>query len=376
MASKEERAEKKLRESQLSEFLRRRAHDIADADVVRVNRSVATAAGRETLFMEQLRQALADTFADKLAAPKGLVKKSTKKTERILNVIFSDTHYGSALDPREVRHKYGAVEEARRTAAVCKQVAEYKRHYRGETELYVHLLGDIIQGQLHDMRDGLPLAEQVASAMRILVQAIRFFAVEFPKGVTVFCTPGNHGRNTARHRDRATNQKWDSIETMIYSALKEAAANLPNVEVVIGYEPKYDFESFGDIGLGTHGDTVVNPGYPGRNIDVGGLARQASSINNARVTKGEKPYKLFIMGHVHVGSMVHLPGGVIVITNGCLIPPDAYATSIGIFDTSCGQYMWEGVPGHVVGDARFITVGEDNDRDATLDDIISPFTGL
>jgi hypothetical protein len=74
--------------------------------------------------------------------------------------------------------------------------------------------------------------------------------------------------------------------------------------------------------------------------------------------------------------MTHLPGGTIVITNGCLLPPDAYAESIGIFDTACGQWMFESVAGHMVGDARFITVGEHNDKDASLDDIIAPFQGL
>lgn len=373
--SKVSRDERRQKEADVFEYLQQRSVEVDSTEKVRRSRVATTTAGREQLFFNQLREALQQVFKDKLPVPREL-KKPQGKAKRILNVMLSDTHYGSSLDPREAGHKYGPIEEARRTAAVCKQAAEYKQSYRKDTELHLHVLGDMIQGQLHDMRDGLPLAEQVAAAIHILVRAVRFLAVQFPKGVKVKCTPGNHGRNTARHRDRATNQKWDSIETMIYSALKEAVAHLPNVEVVQGYEPKYDFELFGQVGMGTHGDTVINPGYPGRSIDVGGLTKQINSINNARVSKGQKPYKLFIVGHVHVGSMTHLPGGITVITNGALLPPDPYAQSIGIFDTACGQWMFESVEGHIVGDARFITVGEHNDKDASLDAIIEPFKGL
>lgn len=370
------REEKKQRDVVIANYLAEKALEVADGEHLRRNRTAATAVGREQLFLEQLVGALETVFEQKLPAVKVDKRKKHAVTERVLNVVFSDTHYGSNLDPREVGHKYGPVEEARRTAAICRQVVEYKPQYRDVTELIVHILGDIIQGQLHDMRDGLPLAEQVAAAIRILVQALRYLAMHFPRGVTVYCTPGNHGRNTARHRERATNQKWDSIETMIYVALKEAARYMPNVKVVLSYEPKYDFEMFEALGMGTHGDTVINPGYPNKSIDVAGISKQVNSINNARVIEGEKPYSVFIMGHVHVGSMTHLPGGVIVITNGCLIPPDAYAKSIGIFNTACGQWLWESVEGHPVGDARFVTVDKNTDVDESLDGIIEPFTGL
>lgn len=376
--SKGDKELKSQKEAEIVRYLQQRSLELHGANAVRRNSGVAVAASREQLFLDQLQGVLKNTFKDKLPVPSQLLKKpkkSTGKTERILNVILSDTHYGSNLDPREVGHSYGPVEEARRTAAICKQVAEYKQHYRGSTELYIHLLGDVIQGQLYDARDGLPLAEQVASAMRILTQAVRFLAVQFPRGVTVFCTPGNHGRNTSRHKQRAVLQKHDAIETMVYVGIKGAVDNLPNVKVIIGYEPKYDFGAFDKLGFATHGDSVINVGYPGRSIDVGGIKKQANDINNARASKSKKPYGLFIFGHVHVGSLTHLPGGVIVITNGCLIPPDSFANSIGIFDTACGQWMWESVPGHMVGDSRFIGVGEENDVDSSLDSIIKPYSG-
>jgi hypothetical protein len=373
--AKGDREAKKANERSVLDYLQQRG--LEDETRVRVRRnSAATAAvGREALFSDQLKDALSEVFTERVI-PKFKPGKSKGKTQRILNVIFSDTHYGSDLDPRELGHKYGPVEEARRTAAVCREVAQYKLHYRSETELYVHILGDIIQGQLHDQRDGKPLAEQASAAIRIFVNAITYLAQAFPKGVTVLCTPGNHGRNSARHRERAVNQKWDSIETIIYTAIKEAVRNISNVKVLVDYPAEYEFESFDNVGYATHGDTHFNPGYPGKNVDAGGLKRQMDSKNNARVLAGKKPYSLFIVGHVHVGTMLHLPGGAIALTNGCLLPPDAYAKTIGIDTTSCGQWMWESVKGHIVGDARFITVDFDTDKDDSLDGIIQPVLRL
>ncbi len=380
MAPKSDSELRKKNEAATLAYLQQRGQETDEADKLRKNRSVTAVAGRERLFQDQLLESLREVFKAELASPKVKLFKTQKeqklKTSRYLNLILSDLHYGSNLDPREVGHRYGPVEEARRTAHVVQQAALYKQDHRNETELNVHIIGDIIQGQLHDMRDGAPLAEQVAAAMRILVQALRFLSEQFPKGVNVYCTPGNHGRNTARHRERATNQKWDAIETMIYSSLKEVSAFLPNVTVKIHYSPEYYWDSFGQVGLGTHGDTVIQPGFPNRSINVEGISRQCDKINNSRVMKGLKPLSVVIVGHVHTGSMTHLAGGTVAITNGCLIPPDAYAKSIGIFETACGQWLFESVPGYVVGDARFINVDETVDKNKALDAIIKPFLGL
>lgn len=335
-------------------------------------RTISTAATRDRLFLEQLGGELEAVFKNKIEVRKYVPKKK-KKTERILNALWSDHHYGSMLDPRETGHRFGPVEEARRLAAQCVQLADYKRHYRDETELFLHIAGDIIQGQLHDPRDGAPLAQQIATANYLLVQAIQFLASEFKK-VTIRCTPGNHGRNTMRHKERAVNQKWDSFETALYFALKTAFTGVDNVSIEIGYKPYYIYEAFGERGFITHGDTVINPGYPGKTIDVANVRKQ---INEYNATQADhEKVKLFAVGHVHVGGVVHLPNGAIFMSNGCLLPPDAYAQSIGIFDTACGQWIWESVPGHILGDHRFAVVDEHTDKDSALDKIIKPFEGF
>jgi hypothetical protein len=376
VATKDDRERRRKSEADVLEYLRQRSEDVEQTDRRRRNTTITTVVGREVLFLEQLKTALREVFAEALAKPKVLAAKPKGKTKRILNAIISDTHFGSNLDPREVGVKFGPVEEARRMAAICRKLAFYKRQYRDETELFLHVIGDLFQGVLHDQRDGYPLAEQVAATVRIMVQVMTFLAREFPCGVTLRCVPGNHGRNKARHLQRATFQKWDAIEMHVYTALKEVSNFIPGVKVELGYEPKYDFPLFEEVGFATHGDTVLNVGSPNKTVDVANLTKQINAINAARISKGKKPYRVFIVGHVHIATMIHLPGNIVVFTNGPLIPPDSFANSIGVFDGTCGQWMWEAMVDHHVGDARFINVDEATDKDASLDLIIKPFTGL
>ena len=365
-------AARRARHKRLTEDLEQTTQEFQQAHQHSRNRALAIVQARDTLLIDQVRNAIKDVFAGGIQVkPYKPMKK--KPTARVLNTIWSDLHFGSLLDPREVPLRYGPVEEARRIAAVAVQVAEFKRQYRDETEVAVNLAGDIFQGQLHDARDGAPLAEQAAASIHLLAQAISFLSSQF-KRVTVRCTSGNHGRNTARHPQRATLQKWDSIETIVYVALKAALSRVPNVTVEIGYRPYYLYKNFGKTTFVTHGDTVLKPGYPGSTINVADVRKQINEFNAAR--SEEERATLFAVGHVHVGSITRLPNGSIFMSNGCLIPPDGYAQSIGVHDTACGQWIWESVEDHLVGDTRFAVVDEYTDKDSRLDKIVTPFTGF
>lgn len=300
--------------------------------------------------------------------------QSRQKVSRILNLVFSDVHIGADLKVEETGNaNYGPVEESRRVAAIVREVINYKPQYRETTELEVMLLGDLLQGQLHDPRDGAPLAEQICRVIHVFAQALQQLAANFPK-VRVHCATGNHGRNTARHHNRAVNQKWDSYETVIYYALKAALQNQKNVEFFIPKTPYGYYEVFGQKILYTHGDTVLNPGYPNKSINIKGLEAQLNTIN-ASLTD-TKEVKVAVVGHVHTASQTYLSNGSTMITNGALIEPDQYAVSIGIIETQTGQFLFESFPGFAVGDTRFVRVGKEADKDSALDRIITPWKSL
>lgn len=311
-------------------------------------------------------------FAGKISPIKPY--KSKKKTKRNLTLVISDTHFGADLKSEETGvREFGKLQESRRIAAITEEVINYKAQYRDETELDVLLLGDIIQGSLHDPRDGASLAEQMARAIHLLSQMLTHFSGNFKK-VRVHCTTGNHGRNKARHYGRAVNQKWDSNETIVYYALKKILAPQTNVEFSIPKTPYGEFSVFGQRILYTHGDTVLKPGYPNSSINIKSLETQINSINSSLSDQSE--YKAVVVGHVHTCSQTYLGNGSVMMTNGALIPPDEFAVSIGIMESQTGQLLFESVPEFAVGDTRFIRVGEKQDNDAELDKIIKPFESL
>lgn len=339
------------------------------------NRETMKLATREQAFLDKLEAILSRYIArePKKLAPK---KKPTggPKITRELNILLSDLHFGSDLNPAfGPALKYGRTEEARRLAYVVKSVCTYKMDHRDETRLRVHLAGDIIQGQLHDLRDGDILAAQCARAIHLLEQAISTFAANFPE-VIVDCSTGNHDRITSRHKERGVYEKSDSLATIIYYSVKKASAHHRNVKFDITMKPYVEYESFGNKCFGTHGDTVLNPGYPGNSINAKALETQINRIN-ASLPNSEE-FKLFFVGHVHVGTVVHMSNGATLITNGPLTPADQYSVSIGLFESSCGQTMWESTPEYVVGDYRFIKLTSVQDKDSSLDEIIAPFEGF
>lgn len=358
---------------EIRDALIERAFNQKRLDTSSINRKVATAAGRDMLFVEELETSLLKVFKPGCIKPVLYKGKKSKHTERLVHVVISDTHFQSLLDPEECPRPYGAVEESRRFGKVWAQVVDYKRQYRHETTLRVKLLGDLFQNQLHDQREGAPLSLQFAATLHYLIQGILFAASEYQQ-VQVDCTSGNHGRNKQRHMDRAVQQKWDSIETMVYFALKTAieASKVPNVTINIPKTPYIVETVFDKKAFWTHGDTVLKPGYPGKSINVSGLYHQICKFNAATHING--PFSLFGVGHVHFGSITNMPGAVTMLTNGCLVPPDAFALSIGAGDVTCGQYIFESCRGYVCGDQRFVSV-DDADSDPDYNKIITPFSG-
>jgi hypothetical protein len=360
-------------EASIMSFLKERVDAERTESNVRDNRRTTIAMARENLFLEDLEGVLKKALGNGVAAPSGYAKKTldTGPKKRIVNIALSDLHYHSLLDPREVPFEYGPLEEARRTARIVEEVSEYKPQYRDDSELYVHIFGDIMQGDLHDPREAACITDQFGACVYLITQALTAWSASF-KRVTVRCVPGNHGRNKRRHHDRATTGKWDSFENMIYLAVKFAVASLPNVRVVIPYAPFYTYQAFDQQGFVTHGDTVLDAGFPSSTIDIKKIRNHINELNAGSA----KDSDFFLIGHVHCGSIVEIPSGPTFMSNGCLVPPDGYAVSRGVLRQKCGQQLWESVPGHICGDRRFLNVDESTDKDSRLDKIVKPYLGF
>lgn len=326
---------------------------------------------KDDFFLSEFAKAADKIFSGKFNVTPYKFTSNKRTTKRVINLYLSDLHFHSLLSADELPLTYGPQEEARRLAHVIQETIEYKTQYRNETELYLHIAGDVIQGKLHDVETAAPLAAQMCAAIHLLSQAITLLSSAFPR-VKVFTTPGNHGRNKSRHDKRATSEKWDAHETVIYYAIKKSVANLKNVEVFLTKKPYYTFKPFNEQGFSTHGDTIIKPGNPGKSINISSVSNQINKINADHKDK----FSLFIVGHVHTGVTVRLPGNIVFMTNGCLIPPDGFAVSEGYFDGTCGQQLWETVDGYMVGDQRFLVVDKDTDKNPAFDKLILPFSAF
>jgi hypothetical protein len=311
---------------------------------------------------------LAERFLAGRISPVGYArKKKLSPTRRSVCLLLSDLHLGAELHELDNPVPFRATEEARRLEHVLRQVLEYKPQYRDHSECVLLLNGDLIQGQLgHDLRGGAPLAEQKLIFWRYFEAFIGEVAAAYPR-VRVVCQPGNHGRDKMRHPGRATQRKWDSHEWEMYKALELMSRRLENVTWQIDFRAVSIVDLYGSKAGMTHADTEVKVGHP----DTAAAKNRAvlDKINTSRLYGVE--FAAWLFGHYHTGR--YQPGKPAVIFNAALIPPDGHARTEGYIGEAAGQFMWEAVEGHPVGDLRFIRVGPEQDADERLGSLIKPF---
>jgi predicted phosphodiesterase len=333
-------------------------------DVNKSNKQIIEAGN----ILDYIQQFSENVFKGRINGGK---KKKKIELKRVHTLMLSDLHIGADIEKDETGAlDFGKVEESRRVAAVVREAIDYKPQYRKNTKLVVALLGDIIENSMHDARTGAVLSEQICRAIHILIQAITALANEYEE-VDVECATGNHDRNMSRHQNRAVHQKFDSYATIIYYAVKSALANVKNVKVNIPKTPMSSYNVFGmRIGY-THADTVINPGGIYSTVNVKALENQVNKMNAS--LPHDEEYAAILYGHTHIGHTVQLSNGTVLIGNGGLPPPDPFAVSIGTNESNSGQWIFESVPGHAVGDMRYIKVNAAIDQDKSLDKIIKPW---
>lgn len=296
---------------------------------------------------------------------------SKKKINRAIVMHLSDTHFQAQIDGEEMGelNKYNNTEEARRLAFFTKEVAEFKKQHRDETELVMVLNGDLIQGIIHDQESTPAITTQISASLHLLTQSISYLATEF-KRVRVICTTGNHARMMHKgNKGRQTQEKWDSFATILHVGLKYALKPYTNVEFEIPVTPYAYTKILGHNYFICHSDTVLSVGYPGKSINV---QNAKNKINDLK--EGIGPIDVVMVGHTHVDTKQVLTNGVTMLTNGSMSGIDPFALSIGITSSSPTQQMHEVTEAHKVGDLRSVYVAE-ADKDNSLDKIVEPFSG-
>ena len=274
-----------------------------------------------------------------------------------LNLMLSDTHFGAfSHKSDEFLDKFDGTTEAKSLSSIIQQTLEIGSktnfNYRG---LNLLLGGDIIQNLMHENYYSASISEQCAAAISLLAQAIEILSHWF-YNVNAYCVTGNHGRVLSKNKDRATDQKWDSYENIIYHSLKTCLRWRTNVNFTI---PR---SGFCVVPMGAHnlflchGDSIVGKGSaPGKNVRFDSFESLLNKINlSPKLAK--QNIKSLAIGHFHVGSYSELSNGCAVITNGALLPTDAYGIHLGHFNSSPGQVLWESTPNEPVTNFRFLKI--------------------
>jgi hypothetical protein len=342
---------------------------------------VEKAHGQALFFEKELVTAVKEILADNplvIHKQPPASKKSTPAATRTVVACISDTHFGANVSKEEMHglNEFNWTIAARRMACFIEQIANYKLDHRKETDLLVQINGDIIAGLIHNQEWFVDLlATQFSGTVHLLTQAITYLSTKFKK-VKVVCTTGNHGRSMAKSdKGRATTNKWDSYETMVYVALKEILSRAtPNVEVVVPESPYLVYKVQTHNICQTHGDTVINVGNPGKALAMDSILNQVNKMISSELIKPGESIDVLCVGHVHVPTVQMLDNGCMAVINGCLSGTDPFAQSIGIFGNNPTQLMFESTPDHAVGDIRMIQV-KSADKQARFDKIIKPFQG-
>lgn len=299
-------------------------------------------------------------------------RNSKTEIDRVVTFNNGDTHWGADLLAEKGTVEFGPLEEARTQASFIKNVIEYKSDHRDKTKLVWNIQGDMIENILHGHSGAAPLTEQWCRAVYYLSHSAGQLASNF-REVQVNCQTGNHGRNLSLHPGRATAEKWNSLETMLYFAVKSATAHLPNVTWDIPKAPYSVYSIFDFNYLMAHGDGNFNPGNPGRSINAKEMKRKIHEWNSD-ISLGKK-INVSQVGHVHTYTVIYLDDGTVMMTNGGATPANEFAQILGHRRNRLLQGIYEITPSFACGDMRAIDA-TDAHKDKSLDSIIPPWKGI
>jgi len=340
----------------------------AKSKVAKENKAILDKAISQEEFLKEFEDIIKNI---KFKIHKPVKSKSKKKTNRTIFACLSDTHYGADIDGEEMGdlNTYGNIEECRRTAFFTNEVAEFKAEHRKDTDLFLALNGDLIQGVLRNLDSTTNLTTQFARAASIISQMVSYLAPKFNK-IKIVSVTDNHGRRQhTSDKGRHTKNRFDSYTTMLNVTLKYAFKELKNVDFEVPVTPYWYGKIRGHNYLIMHGDTTLSVGSVGKSLNIETIKNKINDLSS-----GIGPIDVVVLGHLHIPVKTLLSNGTTLLVNGSLSGIDEFCLALGIVRNSASQKIFEITDKHSVGDMRDVDVLEaDNIKE--LDKIIEPFSG-
>ena len=258
----------------------------------------------------------------------------TKKSSGIIGIpvtIWSDWHLGERVLGNEVNGVNSfdlKIAEARikrlvgRTLDVCFNHMGSHGAPPKYPGIVINLLGDIVSGEIHhelELTNEEPLYPIILRAVDYLVAALTALRQHFDK-IHVVCTPGNHGRNTARpefKRYTVRNADW-LIATMTERAITKWL-KASNITFSIPEAGELVYPVYEHRFLATHGDALGVRGGDGIIGLLGPICRGEIKVSR-QFAQVNQDYDTALMGHWH--QLLWLQRAIV---NGSLIGFNEYA---------------------------------------------------
>lgn len=308
------------------------------------------------------------------------LKKTKKKLEKVdLVAMLNDLHIGQIIDSEEIGgiNSFNFKEAGRRVAMFVKEVASYKDYKRDQVRtLHLPINGDCIAGLIHQTTTHSQhlLVHQMNGLIHILSNAIEYLRQDFDQ-IKVYGIAGNHDRMTHKeHGKRAINEVYDSYANIGFYAISSIFGKCSDVSFEFPKTPYVFMDLPAGRAMVAHGDHIFSTalGNVGKSINVGGLTNAIRDFNNGELSKGNKPIKLLLLGHVHCFMHCITADGVEVYVAPSLSGLDAFAHSLTINNSVAAQVVFESTSKFILGDSRLIRL-QDADLNDSLDAIIPEY---
>lgn len=242
-------------------------------------------------------------------------KEAHSKTIGVPSLALSDWHWGEVIDSKQIMgvNSYNlsiAHKRARRIIDGAINVAFNHISSPNYPGIVVHLLGDMIAGQIHEelvITSEKEVLQIQLDLYGVLIKSLERLIEAFGR-VFVVCVPGNHGRMTKK--PRAKNYAYDSLDWHLYQLLSKWFENDNRIKFLISDGEDVQFKIYDWVYRITHGaqfrggDGIIGSLGPIIRGDVKKRA-QARDMNNE--------YDILVMGHFHQHMTLQR-----IICNGCL----------------------------------------------------------
>lgn len=219
--------------------------------------------------------------------------------------------------------------------------SELLNAHRGEHFVIIGLLGDMLDGLIHDSLEtsNKPLGQAVADLAVILANYIKSLSKVY-QYVYVPCVSGNHERITDHKK---SHNNGFGFGFLLYSMIKGLCSGYPNINIEISTSGFLSVE-YGNTVLGfTHGDYIR--GF--------GDTKILKTKEVFRQTTGKIPDSIF-SGHTHKAATEHMSTG-LWITNGSLIGVNAYSHTNGFMGLPASQTIGSLLDDGTIEHVRLVT---------------------